>query len=47
LKADVSYRLLRVEGKEIQGIYKYKQKDESFYITTRIEEIKREQHDCI
>jgi 5-methylcytosine-specific restriction endonuclease McrA len=33
LKADVSYRFLRIEGKEIEGIYEYKQNDDCLYIT--------------
>lgn len=32
LKADVSYRFLRIEGMEIQGIYEYEQKADSLYI---------------
>jgi 5-methylcytosine-specific restriction endonuclease McrA len=32
LKADVSYRFLRSEGKEIEGIYEYEQKADSLYI---------------
>jgi 5-methylcytosine-specific restriction endonuclease McrA len=32
LKTDVSYRFLRVEGKEIEGVYSYKQKDDSLYM---------------
>jgi hypothetical protein len=34
LKADVSYRFLRVGGKEIQGVYRYKQNDDALYIAT-------------
>lgn len=33
LKADVSYRFLRIEGKEIDGVYEYQQKADSLYIT--------------
>ncbi|KRE70882.1 HNH endonuclease [Paenibacillus sp. Soil750] len=32
LKADVSYRFLRIEGKEIVGIYEYQQKADCLYI---------------
>jgi hypothetical protein len=29
LKSDVSYRFLRVEGKEVEGVYQYQQKADS------------------
>lgn len=32
LKSDVSYRFLRVEGKEIEGIYQYEPKSDSLFI---------------
>lgn len=32
LKADVSYRFLRIEGKKIEGIYEYEQKADCLYI---------------
>ncbi|MDQ0885932.1 5-methylcytosine-specific restriction endonuclease McrA [Paenibacillus sp. V4I9] len=32
LKADVSYRFLRIEGREIEGIYEYEQKADCLYI---------------
>ncbi|CAM4503982.1 5-methylcytosine-specific restriction endonuclease McrA [Paenibacillus endophyticus] len=32
LKTDVSYRFLRVEGKEIDGVYQYEQKADSLFI---------------
>ncbi|WP_338554521.1 HNH endonuclease signature motif containing protein [Paenibacillus sp. KS-LC4] len=32
LKTDVSYRFLRVEGKEVEGVYKYEQKADSLFI---------------
>lgn len=32
LKADVSYRFLRIEGKELEGVYQYEQKADSLYM---------------
>ncbi|MFS0556884.1 HNH endonuclease domain-containing protein [Brevibacillus sp. 179-C9.3 HS] len=32
LKADVSYRFLRIEGKEVDGVYEYEQKADSLFI---------------
>lgn len=32
LKADVSYRFLRIEGKELEGIYQYEQKADSLFM---------------
>ncbi|ANY70551.1 HNH endonuclease [Paenibacillus sp. BIHB 4019] len=32
LKQDVSYRFLRVEGKEMEGVYEYEQKGDSLFI---------------
>ncbi|WP_433709103.1 HNH endonuclease [Paenibacillus illinoisensis] len=32
LKSDVSYRFLRVEGKEVDGVYQYEQKADSLFI---------------
>lgn len=32
LKSDVSFRFLRIEGKEIDGVYQYEQKADSLYI---------------
>lgn len=33
LKTDVSYRFLRIEGKEIEGVYQYEQKANSLFIS--------------
>lgn len=35
LKTDVSYRFLRLEGKEVEGIYQYEQKDDSLFIQAK------------
>ncbi|WP_336783350.1 HNH endonuclease signature motif containing protein [Paenibacillus illinoisensis] len=32
LKSDVSYRFLRVEGKEVEGVYQYQQKADSLFM---------------
>ncbi|WP_426453884.1 HNH endonuclease [Paenibacillus sp. S-38] len=32
LKSDVSYRFLRIEGKEVDGVYQYERKADSLYI---------------
>lgn len=39
LKQDVSYRFLRIEGKEIEGIYEYQLKTDSLYI--EVENLKK------
>lgn len=35
LKTDVSYRFLRLEGKEVEGIYQYEQKADSLFIQAK------------